>query len=284
MLSSKGLDVTIFDSARSAHILSDQKMILGDIRDKNLVAEIVPDFDYILNFAAIANLEEAKSNPMLASEVNIMGNLNVLEAMKAKPPKRYIFASTYYVYSEFGSVYRITKQACELYIEDYAKRFGIPYSVLRYGSLYGERADNRNTVYRLIQEAMKNKKIVRYGTGEEVREYIHVRDAARQTYDVMLDENFKDQHVILSGQQRYKIRELLSMIREIMGRDIEVEYRDIPRDDTDHYFSTPYTFRPRVAMRYSGPCHYDLGQGLLQLMYTIHEDSNISPHFPEATP
>jgi len=270
-LSSRGLKVTIFDLKTSTFQNPDHTYLQGDIRDSKAVSEAIHGQDYVLNFAGIANLEEARQNPQLTADINIVGNLNILEALKSHPPKRFIFASTYYVYSEFGSIYRITKQACELFIEDYSKRFQIPYSVLRYGSLYGDRADERNTVYRLVKEALTNKKVVRQGNGEEIREYIHVRDAAQFTYEVMLNDQYKNQHVILSGQQRLKIKELLEMLKEICGRQLEVVYQEVPAGDTDHYSVTPYTFRPKMAFRYSGDCHHDLGQGLLQLMYDVED-------------
>lgn len=276
MLTRAQIDVTIFDLMPSTHLKPRQTMIIGDIRDAQKVAAAVGGQDYVLNFAGIAGLEDARKKPIQAADVNILGNLNILEAMVKHPPKRYIFASTYYVYSEFGSVYRITKQACELFIEDYAARFDLNYSILRFGSLYGERSNESNAVYRFLKDAMTKNKIVRDGSGEDIREYVHVIDAARSTVEVMMKQEYENQHVILAGNQRIKIKELLEMIREIMSKDIEIEYKPLPENDMDHYKITPYAFKPKTALRYTGEGYHDLGQGLLQMLYSIrdqmHED------------
>jgi len=272
MLDRAQVDVTIFDVAPSPYLKPHQRMIIGDIRDQKSVREAIKGQDYVLNFAGIAGLEEARQKPHVACEANILGNLNILEAMVTEKPKRYIFASTYYVYSEFGSIYRITKQACELFIEDYAKRFGINYSILRYGSLYGERSNQTNAVYRLLHDALVSRKIVREGGGDDIREYVHVQDAARSTVEVMLKPEYSNQHVILAGNQKTRIRELLEMIQEMMGHEVQVEYRESATRDSDHYHITPYSFKPRTAFRYTGERYHDLGQGLLQMLYSIREE------------
>lgn len=271
-LSSKGLEVSVFDQVTSPYLQKSQNMILGSILDAKLLKDIVPEFDYVLNFAAVSDLSEAKEDPIRATQANVIGNLNLLEAMKAQPPKRFMFASTYYVYSEFGSIYRVTKQSCELFIEDYAKRFGLDHTILRYGSLYGDRAPEANTILKLVKQAIQEGKMIRNGDGEEVRDYIHVRDAAESTFDVMMDSKFRNSHVILAGPQQIKIRDLLELISSVSGRKIDIEYKPVPQNDTDHYKKTPYTFRPKVAQRYMPKAFHDLGQGILQMMYEIQEN------------
>jgi UDP-glucose 4-epimerase len=83
-----------------------------------------------------------------------------------------MFASTIYVYSELGSFYRVSKQACEKIVEEYQKEFDLDYTILRYGSLYGPRANEFNFISNALVQALKNKKIVRRGDGKEVRECI----------------------------------------------------------------------------------------------------------------
>jgi UDP-glucose 4-epimerase len=271
MLEKASVEVTIFDQIQSPYHKSHKNMILGDIRDALAVKAALVGQDYVLNFAGIAGLEEAREKPRQTAEANIIGNLNILEGMIGQPPQRYIFASTYYVYSEFGSIYRITKQSCELFIEDYAKRFGINYSILRYGSLYGERSNKSNAVYRLLYDALVSRRIVREGGGDDIREYVHVQDAARSTVEVMLKPEYSNQHVILAGQQKTRIRDLLEMIQEMMGHSVQVEYKESSKRDSDHYHITPYTFKPQTAFRYSGESYHDLGQGLLQMLYNIRD-------------
>jgi len=184
--------------------------------------------------------------------------------------KRFVFASTIYVYSDLAPFYRSSKQACELIIEDYQKSYGLNYTILRYGSLYGRRANHFNYIYKIIQQAVEDGKIVRKGDGEEIRNYIHVQDAARCSVDI-LSEEFKNQYVILTGNQSIKIKELLKMIQEIFKGKISLEYS--PESEPGHYEITPYSFRPRVAKKMVASSHYDLGQGILDIIYEVYSKS-----------
>jgi UDP-glucose 4-epimerase len=275
-LSQAGYAVTVFDVKPSPYLRPDQQGIVGDILDADQVSCAVKGCDVVYNFAGIADIEEANARPIETVRVNVLGNTTLLEAAKQEKVKRFVFASSLYVYSNAGAFYRSTKQACELLVDNYRQAYGLPYTILRYGSLYGDRADRQNWIYRILYEAVTEGRIVRYGDGEEIREYIHVRDAARYSVAVLAPE-YENQHVIISGHQAIKVRDLLTMIKEIMGGRIEVEYRS-PEDTRSpfeaklHYEVTPYSFNPKIAHKIVGPDYMDLGQGLLALLDQIYRD------------
>lgn len=262
----KGHKVFIFDITKSENLSGNQEMIIGDTRDFEAVKKAVQGCDYVYNFSGIAGIKEARENPRDTIETNIIGNTNILEAARLFGIKRYIFASTVYVYSDLAPFYRASKQSCELIIEDYQKAFGIDYTILRYGSLYGPRANSFNTIRNLIGCALKDKKIVHYGNPNDSREYIHVLDAAKSSVDV-LDEEFKNECVMLTGETTIKVFELLNLLNEIFGGKLEIEYRDA--GDNGHYTLTPYSFRPKVAKKLSHKVRYDFGQGLLESIYDL---------------
>jgi UDP-glucose 4-epimerase len=182
-----------------------------------------------------------------------------------------LFASTIYVYSELGSFYRVSKQACEKIIEEYEKEFNLNYTILRFGSLYGPRANKFNGIRDFLTQALKNKKVVRRGDGEEIREYIHVKDAAQMSVDA-LDEKFKNKHLIITGNQQIKIKDLLTMIREIFNGEIEIKF-DM-EEELHHYEITPYNYKPQVAQKITSDTFYDLGQGILDLIYDLEMKIN----------
>ena len=155
-LTDSGFEVTIFDRTESTYLRPGQKMIIGNVGDLDNVRAAISGQQYVLNLAGIAGLNDAKNDAITATKINILGNLNVLEAMRTTPPKRFLFASTYYVYSDSGSIYRVTKQSCELFVEEYARLYGIPYSIVRYGSVYGPRAGHANAIYRFLREAVED--------------------------------------------------------------------------------------------------------------------------------
>lgn len=267
ILTEKGYEVTIFDLKPSPYIKPKQEMVIGDILDFDAVKEVVRDTSIIYNFAGIADMDDASQRPIDTIKHNILGNAHILEAIKHYKIKRYVFASTIYVYSESGSFYRSSKQACELYIDDYSKRFDIPYTVLRYGSLYGPRADETNPIHNLLKNVILEKKISYWGNGEEIREYIHVEDAARCSVEI-LNENFINQHVIITGHHPIKSKELLIMINEIFGNKLKIEYAQ--KEPNYHYQVTPYSFNPRIGRKYVSSYYLDMGQGLLQCIEELH--------------
>jgi len=218
-----GHDVVIFDIRESPYLLPEQTMLVGDILDAVSVEKAVQGCDVVYNFAGIADIDECVCRPIDTVKYNILGNVMVLEAARKANVQRFIFASSVYVYSEAGSMYRASKQACELYIENYWHLHGLPYTILRYGSLYGERGDERNSIYRLIKQVLSTGKIVYHGDGEETREYIHVKDAAVLSVEA-LKPAFKNQHVILTGNTSMKYRDLLEMVKEMLGNKVEIIY------------------------------------------------------------
>lgn len=274
-LSAEEFDVVIYDSNNSKYLQGSQNMVIGDILDSESVHAAVAGCDYVYNFAGIADIKEARKDPYKTVQINTLGNTNILEACRKNQVKRFIFASSIYVYSTLAPFYRSSKQACELIIEDYQKAFDLDYTILRYGSLYGKRANQFNFISRVIHQAIEEGRIVRDGDGEEIRDYIHVLDAAKCSVDILTEE-FKNQHVILTGTQSTKVKDLLMMIKETLGKDIEIEYTS--GKDQDHYEITPYSFRPRVAKKYVSKCYHDLGQGILDVIYDIHEQSGAGGH------
>lgn len=262
-LSDAGHTVTIFDIAGSKYLRDDQKMIVGDILDEQKVKQAVKGKDIVFNFAGIADIGQANNRPVDTVKYNILGNTIILEACCDSKVKRYVFASSAYVYSKSGGFYRCSKQACELYIEMFNKNYGLEYTILRYGSLYGPRAGADNAIFRFVAQALKEKKISYEGSPESLREYIHVEDAALCSIEI-LKPDYKNQNIILTGHQSITVGNVLKMIAEILGKDIEFVFeKDLA---TKHYEITPYSFNPRIGKKLTTPFHEDLGQGILRVI------------------
>ncbi|NQT49992.1 NAD(P)-dependent oxidoreductase [Candidatus Kuenenbacteria bacterium] len=268
-LTKSGYDVTIFDINESEHLLDNQKMIISDITNLEMVKQAVKDTSVVYNFAGIADLDKACEAPLETIKLNILGNAHILEAIKNEQIKRYIFASSVYVYSATGSFYRSSKQACEAYIDDYSRKYDIPYTILRYGSLYGPRADNSNPIYRLLKKSLQDQRISHWGSGEETREYIHVEDAARCSVEILKD-NFANEHIILTGHHPIKSKELIYMIKEVLGNKFPVEFRN--EECGGHYLITPYSYSPKIARKYISTHYLDMGQGIMQCIENIHNE------------
>ena len=263
----QGYETIIYDKTPSLYLQEGQKMVIGDILDIKNVERTVKDCDYVYNFAGIADLDEAKTKPLETVNLNILGNINILEALVKSNIKRFVYASSIYVYSQKGGFYRCSKQASEIYIEEYNKYYGLEYTILRYGSIYGPRADKRNPIYRYLTQALEEKEI-KCSNPEETREYIHVRDAAKLSVEI-LDDKFANRHIILSGHYRMKVKEMMLIIKEIMNNNIKVDFVDSKRSD-GHYSYTPYSYSPKIGDKLSNDCYVDIGQGILECLEEIN--------------
>ena len=273
VLSEAGHRVTVFDLQSYDFLRPDQLYLRGDMLDPEDAAKAVEGQEVVYNFAGMADIDECRSRPVDSVRVNTLGNAILLDAARQAGVGRYVFASTIYVYGESGGFYRVSKQASELFIEEYQREFGLDYTVLRYGTLYGRRADERNSVHRYLKQALVDRKIVCYGTGDELREYIHVEDAARSSVEILAEE-FRNEYVILTGHYPMRFRDLVLMIREMVGDDVIIEYRPSDTEGSDpkhnpHYAMTPYSFRPRIGKKLVSHYYLDMGQGLLDCLEEI---------------
>ncbi|HTR55138.1 MAG TPA: NAD(P)-dependent oxidoreductase [Kofleriaceae bacterium] len=267
----RGHQVSALDRNRSRHFPAQVRQIEADLGDAAAIAEAVTGQDAVYHLAAFADLNAAKTRPLETAKINLIGTVELLEAMRAKGVTRFLFASTAYVYSREGGFYRCSKQACESYIEEYARTFGLRFTIIRYGSLYGPRADQANGVYRLLRAAMTEGRIAYSGDPEDIREYIHVEDAARLSVDV-LDAAYEGQHIMLTGTSPTRAADLFKMFEEILGRTVQVEYRHTSGPGSGHYAVTPYTYTPRPGRKLVTTHYVDMGQGLLRMVEDIHRE------------
>ena len=268
VLDEKGYEVVLFDLESSTYKKDSHNEIIGDILNYDEVLSAVKGCDTIFHFAAQADIDISTTNPLKTIEQNIIGTSNILEASTKVGINRFIFASTIYVYSNLGSFYKASKQSCEKIIEEYRRQFDLDYTILRFGSLYGPRANKFNAIESFLIAALKKQKIVRKGDGEEIREYIHARDAAELSVKALSDD-YKNKHLILTGSEQIKVKDLLKMINEILGGEILIEY--VQDYDPSHYEITPYNYRPETAMKLTSNKHHDLGQGIIDQVYEIEK-------------
>ncbi len=270
-LTRRGYEVTIADLLPSKYLHKTQKFIKINILDIENIKESIKDIDIVYNFVAIANLDDAIHDPINAMNINVMGNLNILEACKQNGNiERFVYASSAYALSSEGSFYGISKQSSEKLTEEYYKRYGLKYTVIRYGSIYGEKASHNNYIYNLLKDAIKNGELHYKGDGEDLREYIHAADVAKLSVDILEDKQYENEHIILTGTERLKRIELLTMINEIMQNKLEV--KQISYDNLGHYKITPYSYHPTAAKKLVANPYIDLGQGILECIQEIYKE------------
>lgn len=177
------------------------KFIKADIRDKDTIFKIFKEekFDYVINFAAESHVDNSIKNPNLFADTNILGTMTLLNAVKMMNDdnihqvKRFHQVSTDEVYGDLpldrpdllfnedtplhtSSPYSASKAGADLQVLAYARTFKLPVTISRCSNNYGPYQFPEKLIPVVISKAVNNEPIPVYGTGTNIRDWIHVHD------------------------------------------------------------------------------------------------------------
>ncbi len=262
----KGHKVKVFDIKRSIWLPKGIKMYKGDILNTKSLDKAIKGADIVFHFAALADLDRALKDPINSVKINILGTVLALEMCRKHNIKRFIYASTIYVNSVEGGFYRSSKKAGEDYIKEYKKIYNLNYTILRFGSLYGERANETNGVRKIIKSAIENNKISYNGNKRAVREYINVSDASKACVEI-LKKKYNNKHIILTGTKKIKVSHFLSHLSKILNISKKIEFKNLKT--TGHYVVSPYTYKPEKAEKFVLKSSSNFYKNLPQLINEI---------------
>jgi len=243
-----------------------------DITDENSVASLFKESSpqVVYNLAGFANLDTAIKFPKTTMELNVLGNINLLDESVKSGVELFVYASSAYAMNDKGSFYGISKLTSEKIVEEYYKQHNLNYSILRYGSIYAAVDFDNNYLFQLVKSAIETETILHNGDGEELREYVHVKDVSELSVRVMENKDFWNSSLMLTGNERMKRKELFEMIKEIIGNNkLEIQYLD--DGYSNHYKFTPYSFQGTSAKKITANPHYDMGQGILECVQKVME-------------
>jgi UDP-glucose 4-epimerase len=278
-LLSKNYEVTVADIQENSELLAQVTYFYCDISIQEHVQKVFESkqFDFVYNLAGFANLDRAIKDPLKTVQLNVVGNIFIIDECLKNKISKFVYASSAYAVSNKGSFYGISKLASEKIIEEYHDKHGLQFVVLRYGSVYSQRDYDNNYIYNLVKEAIDTNQINHKGDGKEIREYIHAADAAKLSVDVIESDAFNNIHVILTGTERMQRKELFQMINEILNNNVEIKFKNVGY--SNHYKYTPYSFDPSVSKKLVANPHIDMGQGLLECVRSIHNTKNNAENY-----
>jgi len=154
----------------------DVLFMLGDLKDRDAVFEAVNLCDIAVNLGGLLGTSEMINNPIPAVEVNILGALNVFDAVRLYKKRGFqIAVGNHWM----NNPYSITKSTAERLALMYNKEHGTDIRVLRGMNIYGERQKHkpiRKIFPNLVIPALLNEDITIYGTGEQIMDLIYVKD------------------------------------------------------------------------------------------------------------
>jgi UDP-glucose 4-epimerase len=194
-----GWDVTVLDdlsTGRRENVAAPARLIVGDIAAPGLTELLAGvEFDLVNHQAAQIDVRVSVGDPKRDARINLIGLLNLLELVRARGTPPVVFASSGGVmYGEaevvptpegspklLFSPYGVSKLASEYYLQYYALVHDLRYVALRYGNVYGPRQNpegEAGVVSIFIGNLLQAKPLTIYGTGEQDRDFVYVKDVA----------------------------------------------------------------------------------------------------------
>ncbi len=180
--------------------LAGHTFIKGDIRDADLVDEVVPGHDVIVHFAAESHVDRSIAGPTVFLETNVVGTGVLLEAAHRHQIPRFVHVSTDEVYGSVAegfapetapldpsSPYSSSKAGSDLLALSYATTFGYDVVVTRCTNNYGPYQFPEKVIPLFVTNLLEGKKVPLYGDGRNERDWLHVGDHAAALH-LLVDE------------------------------------------------------------------------------------------------
>jgi len=214
------------------------EFVRGDICDSKHVADLISDVDAVVNFAAESHVDRSISSAREFVQTNIVGVQVLLDAIKQSGRKiRFLQVSTDEVYGSIdvgsckeesplqpNSPYSASKASGELIARAYERTHGVDVLITRCSNNYGTRHFPEKLIPLFITNLLEGKKVPVYGTGENVRDWLHVDDHCRGITQVLMNGRSGEVYNIGGGSELTN-NELTSIILEAMGADeSSIEY------------------------------------------------------------
>jgi len=231
------------------------QIIKADIRDKNELEDIFSQhkFDLIIHLAAMAGVRPSIIDPVLYTEVNINGTVNMLEQCKKHGINKFIFASSSSVYgnnkkvpfTEADSVdfpispYAATKKAGELICHTYHHLENISMVILRFFTVYGPRQRPDLAIHKFARKIIADEVIQVFGNGSTKRDYTYIDDiidGILRSVDFM-NENYCFEIFNLGEGKTISLSRMIKTIENTLGKTAQKEILQLQSGDVDQTFA-----------------------------------------------
>ena len=244
----KKMVVTIFDVNNPRIKSKFIKFVKGNITNANLLKKYIKKNDIVYHLAGISDIGDALKQPIKTVKHNILATVNILNICSNIKIKRFIFASTVYVHSSQGGFYRISKNCCEQFVEEFSKKTDLKYTILRYGTIYGPSLNLKNNINKITNFALKNKLVKYEGSVHTKRKVIYITDAAKIGVEI-LKKSFENKVVLISGKKYEKLKDIMKMIQMKLG--IKKNLKFMNKKIEGHYILNPFTYKKPKEIKLS---------------------------------
>jgi dTDP-glucose 4,6-dehydratase len=208
-------------------------LVEGNICDVELVDQLVKDNDVVVHFAAESHNDNSLKNPWPFVETNIIGTYTILEAVR-KRNKRLHHISTDEVFGDLeiddpnrfteetpyepSSPYSATKAGSDHLVRAWIRSFGVKATISNCSNNYGPYQHIEKFIPRQITNVLSDIKPKLYGTGEQVRDWIHVDDHNNAVHLILEKGKLGDTYIIGADNDHTNNKMVIEMILELMGK------------------------------------------------------------------
>lgn len=209
------------------------KFVHGNICDADLLEKIVPEHDAIVHFAAESHNDNSLHSPWPFVETNIVGTYHLLEAVR-KHKKRFHHVSTDEVYGDLelddpakftpdtpynpSSPYSSTKAGSDLLVRAWIRSFGVQATISNCSNNYGPYQHVEKVIPRQITNILTGQKLKLYGSGENVRDWIHTEDHSSGVLAILEKGKIGETYLIGADGEKNNL-EVFKLILKEMGKD-----------------------------------------------------------------
>ncbi|MFC7331305.1 dTDP-glucose 4,6-dehydratase [Marinactinospora rubrisoli] len=239
-------------------------LVTGDITDTALLADLVPGHDTIINFAAETHVDRSITGAAPFIHTNVTGTHTLLEAARTARTPRFLQVSTDEVYGSIttgswtedhplqpNSPYAASKAAGDLIARAYARTHGMNITITRCGNNYGPHQHPEKLIPLFITNLLDHRPVPLYGTGDNVRDWLHVDDHCRGIH-LALETGAPGETYNIGGGTELTNRHLTGLLLRALDADPHLLHHVPDRPGHDHRYSLDDTklrrlgYTPRV--------------------------------------
>lgn len=199
------------------------KLFQGDITNAVDVAKAMKGMDLVYHLAGVLGTEELNTQSVFATQINVIGTLNILDAAVANKTKVLLVSKP----NVWLNTYSITKETSEKFSQLYQKEFGLKVVTVKWFSVYGPGQKHygvQKAVPTFIVKALKNEPLPVFDNGQQEADFIYTSDTIRATILVAEDPKLEGQTVEIGTGQGTSVNDLAKLIIKLSGSKSEIEY------------------------------------------------------------
>lgn len=228
------------------------ELIVGDVADAQAVCRAVQGCGAVVHLAAVASVQASVDDPVGTHQSNLVGTLNLCEAMRGAGVRRVLFASSAAIYGNNGegfaideetpkaplTPYAADKLASEHYLDFYRRQHGLETVVFRFFNIYGPRQDPSSPYSGVIsifsERAQQGLPITVFGDGEQTRDFLYVGDLVQVLLQALKQPTVEVGAVNVGLNRATSLNQLLAALGDVLGELPPVSYQQARRGDIRH--------------------------------------------------